>query len=615
MIQEIKQKVGEAAEQIIADGLNLQRVGTKYRCPNVYAHKNADRNPSMGWHKEALHFHCFTCGHKIDIYSYYREHLNYSHEEVTTQLLGDHQRMPIQQNRDKFVVEASKVGPLTDECRKYINTRGIADNTIDHFKLQTYKGCIAFPYYRYEVVVGYKLRKPIKNPGKPKMASIPGSKPYLYNVQNIDLQGELVVCEGEFDAMVLHQAGYSNVVSVGAGASSLTAMLKQSSEFFENFSNIIVVSDNDDAGSEMDKQMVEALGDKVKLIDKKLYRRDGSDVNEELVINGIGKVVEIVESARWKIEGRRDLDKQPYKGIESLSGRYVATGLGTLDYGLNDLAPGFTTLVTGRANGGKTTFVRQIIANAIDTGHKVYLMNGENDPEMLLNELYQSVCGRDKTLFNSVRINKRTRKEPKPEVLKRLQLWHKGKLVMFNKGESPLKTLKDLMGMIEMEVKFGGHDLVVIDNLMSILSVQAAEKNEQQADFMQQLCNLAKAYRTHIILVLHPNKTFRKDMEFDFEHISGTSDLYNKADNIIVVIREYDEEVIAGGVNGKICVLKNRYYKDLPKVPVYYDEETGLLLEVNESTGDAELYHFQWDGKERVEGFREVKNVRSDHDN
>lgn len=28
----------------------------------------------------------------------------------------------------------------------------------------------------------------------------------------------------------------------------------------------------------------------------------------------------------------------------------------------------------------------------------------------------------------------------------------------------------------------------------------------------------------------------------DFEQISGSSDLYNKADNIITVIREYDEE-------------------------------------------------------------------------
>ena len=42
----------------------------------------------------------------------------------------------------------------------------------------------------------------------------------------------------------------------------------------------------------------------------------------------------------------------------------------------------------------------------------------------------------------------------------------------------------------------------------------------------------------------------------DFEQISGTSDLYNKADNIITVIREYDTDKVNQGINGKIAVLK-----------------------------------------------------------
>ena len=29
------------------------------------------------------------------------------------------------------------------------------------------------------------------------------------------------------------------------------------------------------------------------------------------------KIIEIIESARFKIEGRRDLEKQPYKGLGS----------------------------------------------------------------------------------------------------------------------------------------------------------------------------------------------------------------------------------------------------------------------------------------------------------
>jgi twinkle protein len=148
--------------------------------------------------------------------------------------------------------------------------------------------------------------------------------------------------------------------------------------------------------------------------------------------------------------------------------------------------------------------------------------------------------------------------------------------------------------MLEYEIKINRYDLVVIDNLMSILSVQASEKYEQQADFMQRLCDISKSYSTHIILVLHPNKTYRKGENMDFEQISGSSDLYNKADNIITVIREYDEEKIDSGISGKIKVLKNRYFADLPSIDTYFDKDTGLLLE-RDAEGTILAYNFNWD--------------------
>lgn len=593
-IQEIKSKYGQEAENIIAHGLGLMKKGKKYRCPNNFVHKHGDRDPSMSWDSKALQFYCFACGMKIDIYGYYREHLNYTHEEVVRELLGadSYKDTTMQKSRDSFEVEAKKITAITQECINYIKTRGIREETIKEFNLGTYKGLIAFPYYRYENIVGYKTRKPLKNPGKPKMLNITGSKPYLFNAQNIDMDNlELIICEGEFDCMVISQCGFKNVVSVGAGANSLTSMIEQAKDFLDKFQALIIVSDNDAAGQEMDKKMVEAFGNKAKLIDKKLYEL--KDINEEYYKNGQQKVVEIIESARFKIEGRRDLDKEPYKGLNKAKGNYVPTGIKTIDYALNDLAPKCLTLITGRSNGGKTTFVKQIIANAIDKHNKVYLINGENDAEMLINELYQLVIGRDEKFFDKVQINKRTRKEPKQWVLKKLQEWHKGKLYLFNKGESNLKTIDELTNMIEMEIKFNQYDLVVIDNLMSVLSVSAAEKYEQQADFTQKLCDLAKLYNTHIILVLHPNKTYSKGSDMDFEQISGSSDIYNKADNIISVIREYDADKINDGINGHLQVLKNRYYQELPKIDTYYDKDTGLLLEIDEHK-NALCYVFNW---------------------
>lgn len=610
-IEEIKQKYGQEAEHIIASGLSLETKGKRYRCKNNLAHKHGDRNPSMSWDSKALQFHCFTCGMNIDIYSYYRDHLNYTHDEVARELLGvtTYKDTEMQKSRDNFIEEVEKVIPITGDCISYIKTRGITEETINLFNIGTYKSQIAFPYYKHESIVGYKLRKPLKNPGKPKMTNITGSRPYLFNIQNIDMDNsELIICEGEFDCMVIYQCGFTNVVSIGAGANSLTSLIGQAKSFLDKFKSLIIVSDNDEAGHNMDRTMVELLGDRVKLIDKKLYTMN--DINEEYFKHGKEKVIELIESARFKIEGRRDLEKEPYKGLKEADGHYIPTGINAIDYALNDLAPKCLTLVTGRSNGGKTTFIKQIMANAIDKNNKVYLMNGENDQEMLINELYQIVIGRNEEYYNEVKINKKTRKEPRQEVVEKLSEWHKNKLYIFNKGESKLKTIKELTSMIEMEIKFNQYDLIVIDNLMSILSVTAAEKYEQQADFTQRLCDLAKIYNTHIILVLHPNKTYSKGSDMDFEQISGSSDIYNKADNIITVVREYDEGKIREGINGHLHILKNRYYSELPKVDVYYDKETGLLLEIDINK-DILGYTFNWKKEIDAYGLQEIINYNN----
>lgn len=594
-IETIKLNYGQSAEGIIASGIGLQSKGKKYHCPNVYKHSHGDKDPSMSWDPKALHFYCFTCGMKIDVYGYYRDHLNYSHQEVLRELLGttDYKTTSMQTNRDTFSSELINIKPVTQGCIDYMGVRGLTVETITKFKVQSCRGSIAFPYFKFETVVGYKLRKPMKNPPKPKLTSLTGSKPYLFNAQNIVMGSELIICEGEFDCMCISQCGFENVVSVGAGANSMAALIEQSREFLNSFEVLIIVSDNDESGSNMDKVFVDMFGEKAKLIDKKLYT--SNDINEEYILLGQEKIIQLIKSARFKIEGRRDLDNDPYRGITNTPGRYIPTGLNTIDNAINDLAPGCVTLIAGRSNGGKTTLTKQIMANAIDKGNRVYLMSGEGNTEKLINEIYQCVIGRMDSLYDIVKINKKFHKEPKKEVLEALQSWHKGKFTLFNKGESKLKTIEQLFKMVEVEVKMNKFDLIVIDNLMSILSVKAAEKLEAQADFLQRCHDLADLYHTHIILVLHPNKTYKKGDDMDFEQISGSSDISNKADNIISVIREYGPAEIAAGASGKICVLKNRYYPDIPKCNVHFEESTGLLLEIDYKTNAAIGYNFHWE--------------------
>ena len=598
-IREIKERYGNKAESIIASGLNMTKKVNKYRCPNSMAHKHNDKDPSMSWHEQGNQFYCFACNMKIDIYSYYREHLNYSHREIIAELLGVEENKKFESERKSFQERIKEVTELNQDCKKYIISRGINEETILKHSVKSYKGDIAFPYYKYESIVGYKTRKPIKNPTKPKMRSIPGSKPYLYNFQNLDNNfEELIICEGEFDCMIIDQCGFNNVVSVGAGANSLSSLMEQAKEFLDQYQNLIIVSDNDESGSNMDETFVQMFGDKARLIDKKLYSMN--DVNEEYFKKGKDGIVELIQSARFKVQGRRDLDMEGYKGLSKKVGKYISTGISKVDYALNDLAPGCVTVVVGRTNAGKTTFVRQVIANAIDKQNKVFAILGEGDQEIFINELYKCVIGREESLYANVKVNKRTYKEPKKPVIQALQEWHKGKLVLFNKGESKLKSVEELFNIISYEIKFKNHNLIVLDNLMSLLTIaHSSEKNDAQGNFIQRCCDIAKLYNTHIIVVVHPNKEYQSKSEISIENISGTMDIGNKADNVIAVVRNYpdnktddDEEVEQS--SGSIKVLKNRYFSELPKVNTHFEEKTGLLLGI-EQDGNAKAYNFNWE--------------------
>lgn len=590
-IQEIKQKYGQQAESIIASGLNLVQKNKKYRCPNTLAHKHGDRDPSMSWHNQASQFYCFACGMKIDLYGYYKEHLNYSHNEIVYELLGESRNDKFEQERKTFTDRIKDVTRLTGECEAYIESRGITKETIQKFKISSYQNNIAFPYYKFEQVIGYKVRKPIKNPSKPKMTSIPGSKPYLFNFQNLDDNfDELIICEGEFDCMIIYQCGFHNVVSVGAGANSLSSLIEQSKEFLEKYNNLIIVSDNDDAGSNMDEQFGKVFGSKARLIDKTLYTTN--DVNAEYFKHGKEKIADIIQSARFKVEGRRDLDVQPYQGIIKKTGRYIPTGINKIDYALNDLSPGCITVIVGRTNAGKTTFTKQVIANAIDLGNKVFCVSGEGDQEIFINEIYKNIIGKTEAYYELVKVNKRFYKEPRKEVISALQKWHKDKLVLFNKGDSKLKTMDELFDLLSYEIKYKRHNLVVIDNLMSLLTIgNSKEKNDAQGDFIQRCCDIAKVYSTHIIVVVHPNKEYKKSSEMEIENISGTMDIGNKADNIICITRTEDPESL---YSGQIKVLKNRYFSELPEVNTIFEKETGLLLEYDETMGSAFRYNFNW---------------------
>jgi DNA primase len=112
--------------------------------------------------------------------------------------------------------------------------------------------------------------KEFKNtPGLPK------SK-ILFNLHRVKSSKTVYVVESSFDAIRLDQVGLPAVATLGANVSSSQMKLLE-----KYFTNVVLVADNDDAGSIMADRLTEKLGPLVSIIKLDKQYKDIGDMNDD----------------------------------------------------------------------------------------------------------------------------------------------------------------------------------------------------------------------------------------------------------------------------------------------------------------------------------------------
>ena len=109
----------------------------------------------------------------------------------------------------------------SDEAKDYIVSRGISLETAQNFNLCHKKGWIGIPSFRNGkcIVIKWRSLPPAK---KSFLREPSGAESMLYNEDALSLPNkEIIVTEGEIDALTLLDRGIRNVVSVPNGASSI----------------------------------------------------------------------------------------------------------------------------------------------------------------------------------------------------------------------------------------------------------------------------------------------------------------------------------------------------------------------------------------------------------
>lgn len=272
--------------------------------------------------------------------------------------------------------------------------------------------------------------------------------------------------------------------------------------------------------------------------------------------------------------------------------KFIPTGILGVDNILNDLATKEVTIVTGRTKEGKSTFVHRIALNAIDKGFSVLLVDGEHNQTFLINHLYRMVIGSTPNAYRKVIYNKKSMIVPKDYILVTLNEWHKDKLHIFTKYLADIKSLDEMFEFTRMQARTFKADLIIWDNIMSLVDGTQAEKNENQRKFMQRAAEMAKEENVHCIVVAHPNKESKHEPKMNVYDVAGSSDIVNICTSMIQIMRNFDI-TDQEPYDGLARVMLNRLYGAVGEFPLKYDQEQRCLFEMN-SFGEAIKKELNW---------------------
>ena len=139
---------------------------------------------------------------------------------------------------------------ISADALAYLEGRGISEEVAGKYRLgtitdpieghQMYEGWISIPYFTaLDICVGFKFRR--LDEGKPKYGTTVGQKSHLFNVSAVITDSPVaVICEGEFDTIIMNEAGCPAV-----GVPGVAAWKPYYSKLFAGFDTVYIIGDND----------------------------------------------------------------------------------------------------------------------------------------------------------------------------------------------------------------------------------------------------------------------------------------------------------------------------------------------------------------------------------
>ena len=431
---------------------------------------------------------------------------------------------------------------LGEKLIAWFATRGISDRTAKAFrttegtrwfrKANKERIAMEFNYYQNDELVNSKYRSGLK-----EFAGVANGKLTLFGHDLVLSSNEMLITEGELDAMAAYESGYLFSTSVPNGASdkgvesqNLSWMDELMDTVFKDKKKIYIAVDADKPGRYLEQALVRRLGAHRCYLVK--YPEGLNDLNKVLMQHGKDSVKQCI----------RDAKEVPLEGIVKVSDRTEEV----YDLFINGADPGYKLGVeglddnisfrrgdliclTGIPGNGKSNFVDFcMIKLAQNYGMKFGVFSFEKDVNHHILELCEKLL--DKCLTDK---NGATKEVVEMDDFMYAMEFINDHFYFVNASKLDSLTPEILLSKGEELVYKYGIDFFIVDNASFL---EMSKKAKDQDSFANYALNLFIQFKSRhqcgIIVVAHPRKSQPGDKQYipNGYSISGSAAWFNKVD-------------------------------------------------------------------------------------
>ena len=446
--------------------------------------------------------------------------------------------MEAEQEYKKFPQPPHKIVPR-ESALAYLKSRGISRETAERYEVTAYEdkpNILFFPFYNeYGKLVFIKYRNMAYRKGMKgsKEWCEEGGQPILFGMKQCTDFGRLVITEGQLDSLSVAEAGIENAVSVPTGMNGFT-WLPNCYDWIKRFDRVVVFGDMEKGHMSLLDTLKQRLPNRVCAVRKEDYlgEKDANDILRSFGADAVRKAVENAQDPDvGYVKELADVEDVDLNLLPK-----VKTGIYDIDSALGGgICFGQVCLLTGKRGNGKSTFMSNVVANALDQDVGVFAYSGELAGYHFKRWLNCQLAGNDAMIEKQNEYGE-TVYTIDPDVSRQISEWYRGKAFIYDNGYvDDADETKALTEIVREVAARRNVKLICIDNLMTAMETVNDQSNLYlaQSNFVGELKKIAVMYDVAIILVAHPRKHGKDDTGFDNDDVSGSSDITNKVDIVM----------------------------------------------------------------------------------